>query len=656
MSVEECCNEEKHASYQLTVPLLLSSDDETGETTTTVTTEHAEEHRPRDGVPVVPFPSPPTHNNTNDDDDDEGSSISSSKQNRNVALVLLYTFINFTGRGIWDQNCIQTLAYLLKSNDPKAIGFATAAMGIAQLASSIPTGILADRYRRDTLLRIGSCFGLAACATTIAGSLWLFSGQQRLLFFFRPTHYSVLVSSLVLWGFQAGTTNTAILALFSDSIPDGARSFYFTRRSILVNTGYMCGPAIALVVFAAMGNHWGIPDCSMVWLGGTLVALPGMVVLWFLSDDENDANGNGNDRDTDSENDSSAGASHYNNEIPNSVGEELWLRSSSSLTIASLCETGSTRSTSTTTANANDKNNNNSGFLEEILSRPHHNGTAVQGTTQIPRNSSNTTITPRTRPTPITTQQQTDGTYDEEKLGNLFNCYLLPRHRIVPFLVASADVTSGLASGLSTRYVAIFMYEKLGLGPVTVQVLYILKAVLQIGLRYQSQVWGRLHGRCRVSLCVKWWSIGLVFVMVGCYENGLPPLLVCGVLLLQIASMNATSSLTRSVLMDHVPRDERARWASLESVTMVSWSGSAVLGGILVDSYGLLFNFRATAVLQLVATLPLLLLGLYEDQEDNNNNNNSERETAVEEEHAETRSERNGTEALGSNEESTEEF
>eukprot|EP00534_Pseudo-nitzschia_fraudulenta_P018119 CAMPEP_0201276764 /NCGR_PEP_ID=MMETSP0853-20130426/57173_1 /ASSEMBLY_ACC=CAM_ASM_000640 /TAXON_ID=183588 /ORGANISM="Pseudo-nitzschia fraudulenta, Strain WWA7" /LENGTH=86 /DNA_ID=CAMNT_0047584771 /DNA_START=39 /DNA_END=299 /DNA_ORIENTATION=+ len=49
---------------------------------------------------------------------------------------------------------------------------------------------------------------------------------------------------------------------------------------------------------------------------------------------------------------------------------------------------------------------------------------------------------------------------------------------------------------------------------------------------------------------------------------------------------------------------------------MVSWSGSAALGGILVDRFGILFNFCFTAGLQLVATGPLLLLSFYDRREE----------------------------------------
>jgi predicted MFS family arabinose efflux permease len=91
-------------------------------------------------------------------------------------------------------------------------------------------------------------------------------------------------------------------------------------------------------------------------------------------------------------------------------------------------------------------------------------------------------------------------------------------------------------------------------------------------------------------------------------DDALVKAVICTLLVLRTAFMNSTNALTKSVLMDHVPQDERAKWSALESFNMFSWSGSAALGGILVDSDGIIFNFCITAALQFVATFPHLLL------------------------------------------------
>ena len=50
--------------------------------------------------------------------------------------------------------------------------------------------------------------------------------------------------------------------------------------------------------------------------------------------------------------------------------------------------------------------------------------------------------------------------------------------------------------------------------------------------------------------------------------------------------------------MDYVPKNTRARWKSLESVSQFGWCGSALAGGLLADKYGYVRTFAITIVLQ----------------------------------------------------------
>ena len=50
--------------------------------------------------------------------------------------------------------------------------------------------------------------------------------------------------------------------------------------------------------------------------------------------------------------------------------------------------------------------------------------------------------------------------------------------------------------------------------------------------------------------------------------------------------------------MDYVPKHTRARWKSLESVSMFGWCGSALAGGVLADKFGYTRTFLITIGLQ----------------------------------------------------------
>jgi len=182
--------------------------------------------------------------------------------------------------------------------------------------------------------------------------------------------------------------------------------------------------------------------------------------------------------------------------------------------------------------------------------------------------------------------------------------------RNIPIFIATADVVSGLGSGMSVRYFPIFFVQNLQLSPVTVQLLYILTSLGSMGFKYYGQILSRSYGRCRIALYFKWIGIFLMVSMIASDYWNRSKWLTIALYMLRTTFMNSTTPLTKSVLMDAVPKESRGKWSAVESVSMFSWSGSAALGGILVGWDGLLFNFSITATLQFIATLPLLAIVL----------------------------------------------
>ena len=460
-----------------------------------------------------------------DDDDDEASEVerseiqhistrSSPKISRNIPIALAYTAFVFAGRSVWSQSVLSTFVFLLRNEDYRAVGFITAVMGLAQLVTSFPSGFLADRYRRDTLLRVASVVALLAIASTLYA---IFTNDYR-----------SLVVGLAVWGSYWGISNTSMSALFADSIPTGMRSKYFTQRSLLVNVGFATGPAVSLILFAVLGDKWGIRDCAIVLAVGQAICLPAIVLLCFMSDD------------------------HV---IP-------------------------------------------------------HEEDAVQDDQDGDRH--------------VSTGEADDEPISDEESLNYCGLWFLPKSRRTPILIALADLISGLASGMSIRYFPIFFVENLDMGPVLVQVLYVLSPVFLAGCMKLAQHLSTSFGRCRVSVAFKWIGVVLMWVLVAAYKLHQPRWLVCAIYIFRTAFINSTGALTRSVLMDHVPPSERGRWAALESLNMFSWSGSAALGGYLVGMIGMVPLFCTTAVIQFLATFPLVILSGQEKLEGETGDANSD--------------------------------
>ena len=88
-------------------------------------------------------------------------------------------------------------------------------------------------------------------------------------------------------------------------------------------------------------------------------------------------------------------------------------------------------------------------------------------------------------------------------------------------------------------------------------------------------------------------------------------LLIAFILVVRTALMNSRQAIIRSVLHDYVPKATRGRWTAVDKITGFGWSGSAFIGGLLLDRISFVWVFLTTLLLQILAStclLPLLWL------------------------------------------------
>lgn len=467
--------------------------------------------------------------------DDESNGIN---VNRNIKFNLLYTGLAFAGRSIWNQSVLATYVYLITNSNPEAVGLITAVMGMAQLMASIPTGYVADKHRRDSMLKLAAAVGVLAIGVTLVALYAV------------PGSYKVLVLALGTWGLFWGIANTALGALFADSVPDGYRAYYFTKRSILINLGNTVGPSLGLIMFFVLGDKWTVKDCAIVMTLGQAVCLPAVLTLAFFNDDDSE-------------------------QSRISIGSLQSQTTSSTITISEPLLQGYDDVVD---------HDGDAPSIDEVVESQREDATGQRSCCSL------------------------GGTQQSAPESCEYQYWCIPKHRLAPVLISIADLTSGLASGMSIRYFPIFFLDTLHLSPVEVQVLYILAPLLQAFFMKTGQHFSQRWGRCQVTILHKWGGIACMTLLVVFSRFGFPSWMICVVYVLRTGLMNSTTPLTKSILMDSVPTHERGRWSALESVNMFSWSGSAAIGGILVSFDGLLFNFSVTATMQFLATIPVIAL------------------------------------------------
>jgi hypothetical protein len=82
-------------------------------------------------------------------------------------------------------------------------------------------------------------------------------------------------------------TTTAITAIYADSITEeGKRSYYFTKRMIMLKLGNTVGPIVSVIMFALLGNQWRVEDCCVVMIAGQILSIPPMMLLCWIKEEE----------------------------------------------------------------------------------------------------------------------------------------------------------------------------------------------------------------------------------------------------------------------------------------------------------------------------------------------------------------------------------
>lgn len=176
---------------------------------------------------------------------------------------------------------------------------------------------------------------------------------------------------------------------------------------------------------------------------------------------------------------------------------------------------------------------------------------------------------------------------------------------LVPFLVCLNDVITCVGAGMTVKFFPLFFKNDYGLSPTELQALFAVYSLSFAVFTWLCEKLASRIGRVHGSLLFSLGGVACLFSLA--YVSSLPCVIL--VFILRGALQNSIYPIDRSILMDFVPSDQRGRWNSLESLSAMTWSGSAVLGGYLMDSHDYRFTFVITGYIYLAACcmrIPLL--------------------------------------------------
>lgn len=359
------------------------------------------------------------------------------------------------------------------------------------------------------------------------------------------------------WGMFSAFQNPALEALFADSIPHGQRSFPFMIKYNISNLAMVLGPAICVLLFLYFGDVWQVRELTAVLEFGTLLMAIAAVLLFQFNDDY-----------------------ALENEYDHSGKKDVELGS-----VSVQQRRGSVTSHHSDQPLRTPSVVNNEMEVEYDYDDDKEEREAKPKTEKSALLEATTAAAPAPEPTKFW----------------IFNS----TH--IPWLLFASDFIISNGAGMTINFFPLFFKEEYGLTPIHVSILFLVQPMLIMVLSWIAQQSSRALGRMPIIVVTRMSSLVCLFAMS--FVKPLPLQIL--LFLMRGGMMRCSQPLRRSILMDHVPKEIRARWNALESLSVFSWSGSAVVGGFLIDSYGYRICFFITSFVYLAGlSLELFLLPL----------------------------------------------
>jgi len=175
----------------------------------------------------------------------------------------------------------------------------------------------------------------------------------------------------------------------------------------------------------------------------------------------------------------------------------------------------------------------------------------------------------------------------------------------IAILLVTSNVMIGMGAGMSIKFFPVFFRSLYNMQPISVQLIMGITSIFTGLFGLLAQYFSKKKGRGEMIFAVQF-SATVCLIFIGFYPAifFLVPLFI-----LRGALMNAAQPLSRSILMDVVPKKHRGKWNSIETVAWgLFWNASAVVGGFLIGDNNFQRCFFITAGIYLIGTIPILML------------------------------------------------
>ncbi|MFX1535346.1 MAG: MFS transporter [Promethearchaeota archaeon] len=178
--------------------------------------------------------------------------------------------------------------------------------------------------------------------------------------------------------------------------------------------------------------------------------------------------------------------------------------------------------------------------------------------------------------------------------------------KYIMVILLVCNLIVGMGAGMTVKFFPPFYYTIYSIEPVALQVIMGLTSVATGLTSLVAQKFSLKRGRVQIIVAVQGIATACLFI-IAFY----PPLqLLIPIFIARGSLMNASQPLSRSILMDVVPKRHRGKVNSIQTLSWgLFWNFSAALGGFLIgDNNNFRLCFLVTAGLYTLGTFPILLL------------------------------------------------
>ena len=171
--------------------------------------------------------------------------------------------------------------------------------------------------------------------------------------------------------------------------------------------------------------------------------------------------------------------------------------------------------------------------------------------------------------------------------------------RLIPFAFLVSSFIIGSGAGMTVKFFPVFFKSIYDFQPVAVQLVLGGGLITTAFATWSAQRLSRRRGRGQMIVLLQGLAIACLIAMAT-YPA---PALVVVLFVSRGALMNATAPLSRTIVMDYVPRKRRGVWSSLQTVAWgLFWNASALIGGFLIGENNFTRVFLVTAGVYVVGT------------------------------------------------------